>query len=110
MVDGSGRGMSVRASRAAVLSVARKYDVPELLVKLDDATEEMELNASRDVVVTGTGMKDASTQGEFVEGAGAEYLVDLYTRALKVRRRFDAGQRAQMGAGGVDFSRRFWGG
>jgi hypothetical protein len=96
-----------KVSRAAVLSCARKYTVAELVTKLDAATEAVEANAGRDVVVTATNFKDGGSSGELVEG-NAEFLVELYAAALKVKRRWEAGQKAAANRGRIDFGRRVW--
>ena len=105
MVDAASWVMA--ASRNLVLSVARKYTIAELTAKLDAATEELESNAGREVVKTATNFKDGGVSGELVEG-DAEFLVDLYTRSLKVKRRWEADVTAERTKGTVNFNRRVW--
>ena len=75
-------------SKSAVLSCARKYTIAELTTKLDAATLVLETNSAREVVKTATNFKDGGVSGELVEG-DPNFLVELYTRALKVKRRWE---------------------
>lgn len=95
-------------SREAVLSCARKYTIAELTTKLDAATEALEAGLDQEVVKTATNFKDGGVSGELVRGQ-YEAKVELYSRALKVKRRWEADQRAFGSHGVVDFNRRVWG-